>query len=120
MGQETDPAKREIPAHKNILATRCDVFRTMLNSQMKETKENKIHIEDTRYDVFMALLEYIYSDEIQFSDADMVVALLVEANKYNLARLKSMAENYLAKTIDQENVNELLHLSETHEATELR
>ena len=87
---------------------------------MKESKENKIRIEDTRYDVFMALLEYIYSDEIQFAGTDMVVALLVEANKYNLTRLKSMAESYLAKTIDQENVNELLHLSETHEASELR
>lgn len=49
-----------------------------------------------------------------------MVNLLVEANKYNLKRLKSLAEKAIAKTINQENVNELLYISDFHEASELR
>lgn len=54
----------EIRAHKCIIASRCEVFKSMLTSSMKESRENRIEIPDTKYEVFNSLLEYLYTDEI--------------------------------------------------------
>ena len=92
----------------------------MLSSSMKEGHENRINVTDTKPEVFQSILEFIYTDEIILKDIDLVISLLVEANKYGLTRLKSLCEHFLAKRIDQENVVEFLGIADTHEASELR
>lgn len=92
----------------------------MFTSSMQEGLTNEIEIKDTNTDVFRSILNYIYTDEVEFSDLSMVVNLLIESNKYNLIRLKNICEWKLTKIIDQDNVVDLLHLSDIHGATELR
>ena len=67
----------------------------------------------------MKVVEFIYTDEIQLDDVESAISILIEANKFNLTRLKSICESYLSQIIDQENVNQLLHLADIHEASEL-
>lgn len=67
----------------------------------------------------MDILNFIYTDEINLVNIDNVIALMIEANKYNLTWLKMLCENYLAQIINQDNVNELLYLSDIHNANEL-
>jgi speckle-type POZ protein len=109
-----------IKAHKAILASRCETFKMMLSSHMKEGTSDEIEIKDTNCQVFRNIINYIYTDDVKFEDIAMVVNLLIESNKYNLTRLKSICEWELTKIIDQENVVDLLLLSDIHEATELR
>lgn len=80
--------KYRINAHKAILASRCEMFRNMLSSQMLEANKDEIEIKDTSVDVFRNIINYIYTDQADISDLSMVVNLLVEADKYNLSRLK--------------------------------
>uniref|UniRef100_A0A914R021 BTB domain-containing protein n=1 Tax=Panagrolaimus davidi TaxID=227884 RepID=A0A914R021_9BILA len=42
--------KKEIKVHKLILKNRSNVFRTMFNSKMKESIENKVEIKDFTFD----------------------------------------------------------------------
>ena len=77
-------------------------------------------IKDTNPDVFKNIVNYIYTDEVELNDLSMIVNLLIESNKYNLTRLKSIWEWELSKIIDMENVIDILHLSDIHEAAELR
>jgi hypothetical protein len=79
-----EEGKYQIPAHKCVLSNRCEFFKRMLTSQMRESRENKIVISDTKYEVFINILNFIYTDEILLTDVDTVVNLLIEANKYNL------------------------------------
>lgn len=87
---------------------------------MKEASNNEIEIPETSTEVFQNLINFIYTDDVQFQDINMVVNLLIEANKYNLLRLRNICEWQLAKIIDADNVIDLLHLSDIHEASELR
>lgn len=112
--------KNTIKAHKAILASRCEVFRSMISSSMQEGQKDHIEIKDTNTEVFKHLINYIYTDEVEFTDLSMVVNLLIESNKYNLARLKNICEWELSKIIENENVIDLLHLTDIHEASELR
>lgn len=112
--------KSQFKAHKAILASRCEVFKNMLMSSMKEGLINEIEIKDTSPDVFKNLINYIYTDEVQLHDITMAVNLLIEANKYNLSRLKNICEMTIVKVLDIDNVIDLLHLSDIHEASELR
>ena len=109
-----------IKAHKAILASRCEVFKTMLTSSMKEGLKDEIEIKDTNPEVFKNIINYIYTDEIELNDLSMIVNLLIESNKYNLIRLKNIWELELSKIIDLDNVIDLLNLSDIHEASELR
>ena len=79
-----------IKAHKAILASRCDVFRSMLTSNMQESQKEEIEIKDTNSEVFKAIISFIYTDQVEFNDLTMVVNLLIEACKYGLVRLKKI------------------------------
>mmetsp|Transcript_19804 Transcript_19804/g.22117 ORF Transcript_19804/g.22117 Transcript_19804/m.22117 type:complete len:102 (+) Transcript_19804:383-688(+) len=80
----------EIKAHKAVLASRCEVFKVMLTSQMQEGQKNSIEIKDTQSDVFKAIISFIYTDQAEFEDLNMVVNLLIESSKYGLVRLKKI------------------------------
>eukprot|EP01090_Pellita_catalonica_P017055 TRINITY_DN506_c0_g1_i1.p1 TRINITY_DN506_c0_g1~~TRINITY_DN506_c0_g1_i1.p1 ORF type:complete len:630 (-),score=126.05 TRINITY_DN506_c0_g1_i1:47-1936(-) len=60
---------KEIRAHKSILASRCDRFRTMFQSEFAEGGDNPtIEVKDVLYEVFSALLNYCYTDKVDFPE----------------------------------------------------
>lgn len=50
-------------AHK-VLCMRCTYFRAMLTGEMKESRAKTITLPDVRRPIFLALLEYLYTDEV--------------------------------------------------------
>lgn len=61
---------RRIYAHRCILYARAEYFRNMFDSNMRESNEKEILIPDVTYDVFKAVLEYLYSGSIDDDDDD--------------------------------------------------
>eukprot|EP00611_Tribonema_gayanum_P011636 TRINITY_DN2194_c0_g1_i1.p1 TRINITY_DN2194_c0_g1~~TRINITY_DN2194_c0_g1_i1.p1 ORF type:complete len:519 (-),score=118.16 TRINITY_DN2194_c0_g1_i1:962-2518(-) len=49
-------------AHK-ILCMRCTYFRAMLTGSMVESRAKEVVLEDVRRPIFLALLQYLYTDE---------------------------------------------------------
>uniref|UniRef100_A0A7S2R715 BTB domain-containing protein n=1 Tax=Mucochytrium quahogii TaxID=96639 RepID=A0A7S2R715_9STRA len=103
---------REIPAHK-VLLTRCDYFAAMFTGGMLESRQDKIHLNDIRYEIFICLLKYLYTDR-QDVNLDISMELFVCADRFGVERLKNMCENKMLSSIDTENVCDFFAASESH------
>jgi len=110
---------KRIPAHK-VICIRCDYFRVMFATDhgFKESQENEISIGDIRYEIFLMLLRYIYTDrqDITLSSA---MELFIAADRFGIERLKSMCENKMLAAVTIESVAELFAAAELHNASSL-
>jgi len=125
-----------IPAHKWWLTKRSKYFTNMFSSGMLEAQASKIPITDMtansfkgKYSLlrfnchfqtaFLEFLEFLYSDHVELNDA-LALELLQQADKYSVAELKTLCENYLTKNITPENYVVVGQMSELVDAADLR
>eukprot|EP01137_Pigoraptor_chileana_P033553 Opistho-2@24605 len=88
-----------IPAHRVILAARCEVFRAMLSANMKESETHRIVVPDIDPRAFRLLLEYIYTDAVEIPPA-MALWIYFAAEKYSLDALRIMALGAIESCLD--------------------
>jgi len=105
--------------HKNILASRSQVFKTMLESNMKEKMTGDIEIKNMDHEVFEDLLKYIYSGVAPNIDAHSQ-ELFAAADLYQLEKLKELCELKLCSRFDVSNCIDLLILGDLHNAKKLK
>lgn len=98
---------RPVYAHKAILSIRCDHFRAMFASGMKESRDAEIVLHDISYNTFVNLMQFIYTDTVDVS-ADGAIELFVAADLYTMARLKALCEGIVQKAITVDNSAQLL------------
>ncbi|EFX75919.1 hypothetical protein DAPPUDRAFT_26442, partial [Daphnia pulex] len=105
---------REFQAHKNILATRSQVFYAMFEHQTTEKLSNNVVIEDIDPDVFHELISYIYTGRMPLVAKmdQMAIGLMAAADKYLLDQLKIECENHLIRQMSADNCLELLLLTD--------
>lgn len=72
-----------LAGHKLILAMASPVFDAMFNGGLPE-KNDPIEILDVQPDAFKALMEYIYTDQININSMDKACELCYVAKKYML------------------------------------
>ncbi|SAL98698.1 hypothetical protein [Absidia glauca] len=78
---------QELHVHQVILITRWIYFRNMYKSGMMETQQRRMEISEP-YPVVLALLKYLYTDQLAMEEPWQVVCdVLVMANMYLLHRL---------------------------------
>jgi len=97
------------PAHKTIIANRCNYFVKMFSSGMVESQAGKIEIPDCKAPVFKGLLEYIYCDKIA-SLEPIALNLYILANKWRYEELERYCESYLVGNLDHENILEVTNV----------
>lgn len=107
-------------AHKVFLAGNSPVFDRMLSLPMKETLTGIVEIEDLKSEVFEEMLRFIYTNEFDAKDDDLLKEMLVAADKYEIDDLKSNCEDILAERLSVENVVDVLKLAEDHNAASLK
>jgi len=112
-------ANKEFRCHKIILTSRSQVFKTMLDSNMKEKETGSIEIKDMKLEVFEDLLNYIYCGEAPKID-EHAGELFAAADLYQLEHLKELCEVKLCAGIDITNCINLLVLGELHHASTLK
>ncbi|KAG6597866.1 putative RCC1 and BTB domain-containing protein [Phytophthora cinnamomi] len=100
---------RPLFAHSCILVARCEPLEKMLDGRMKDGLQPEIVIPEYSYDVFAALMEFLYTDQVialSQSDlfADFVLELHALADQYLVTRLRSTCENALLQILSVENV----------------
>ncbi|XP_072936766.1 uncharacterized protein [Epargyreus clarus] len=90
----TEPHQMIIAGHKLILAMASPVFEAMFYGGMAE-RNDPIPILDVQIDAFKALLEYIYTGNINISSFDKACELCYGAKKYMLPHLVKECTRYL-------------------------
>jgi len=114
--------KDRIPAHKVVLCSWSETFRAMLeNPTWKESKldDLKIDVEENDYDVFKAMLQFMYTGSLAISE-DFIVSLLIMSNYYAVETLKESCGRTLGENLSEENVFYLLEICEKYDSASLR
>ncbi|PZC72793.1 hypothetical protein B5X24_HaOG210577 [Helicoverpa armigera] len=89
-----EPDQVIIAGHKLLLAMASPVFEAMFYGGMAE-RNDPIPILDVQPEAFRALLEYIYTDNINISSFDKACELCYGAKKYMLPHLVKECTRYL-------------------------
>jgi len=109
---------RRFPAHKYVLATGSTVFYAMLYGGLADDKSEEIVVPDVDPDAFLALLKYLYCDDI-YLEPDNVLATLYAAKKYIVPHLARECVKYLETSLTARNACLLLSQSRLFEEPEL-
>jgi len=109
-----------IYAHKAILSTRCEKFRSMFQNNMLESSQNEIHLQIEDPAVLHALLDYIYTDNVENFTSDLAFDLMVHADEYLLPRLRQLCEIQLQSYVNTDNVCSMICYAHHHNAKDLK
>ena len=111
-------------AHQVILSARSPVFRTMLQTEMKERRTGLIEIKELNPNIILEVLKFIYTGKLCISDkapdSNFVAGILEAADKYQLDILAEMCGDILLSTITPENALDLLKLGDMYGAEGLK
>lgn len=100
------PNTQVIPAHKFILSVGSAVFDALFNGGMATT-ESMIDIPDVEPAAFLALLRFLYSDEVQIGP-ETVMTTLYTAKKYAVPALEKACVEFLKRNLSSDNAFMLL------------
>ena len=112
----------EIHANRAILAVRSEYFHALLfGSSMRESIQDieeaaggtssfrrPIEMHSVSYEVFMKILEYLYTDTIQDLDTKLGIELLITSEQFMLDRLKALCEDIIRRDLNVDNVCQIL------------
>lgn len=108
---------KEFPAHRVVISSKSDVFATMFNSPMKESKEGRLIIEDAEPDVVEQMLNFIYTGEADFNK--LASELFLIADKYCIRDMKEISENILVQKVDENNFLDLYPVGKLLSSTKM-
>ena len=110
-------SEKAIPAHKFILAISSPVFEAMFFGELAETSDT-IELPDCEYGSLLELFGYMYSDEVNLSESN-VMGVLYLAKKYMVSALVDKCTKYLQLNLDPSNVFSVLPTAQRYEEKEL-
>lgn len=87
--------QKTIQGHRLILAMSSPVFEAMFFGGLAEKSEKPIEILDVQPEAFRALLQYIYSDEINLRSFDQVCEICYAAKKYMIPSLVEQCTQFI-------------------------
>ncbi|XP_069624403.1 BTB/POZ domain-containing protein 9 isoform X2 [Ranitomeya imitator] len=99
--------KMRFPAHRVILAARCQYFRALLYGGMRESRpEAEITLQDTGPEAFSMLMKYMYTGRASLRDEreEVLLDLLSLAHKYGFPELEDSTSEYLCTILKIQNV----------------
>ncbi|XP_002740428.1 BTB/POZ domain-containing protein 2 [Saccoglossus kowalevskii] len=97
---------QRIPAHKFVLSVGSAVFYAMFNGGMA-TQSAEVELPDVEPAAFLALLRFLYSDEVQIGP-ETVMTTLYTAKKYAVPALESACVEFLKRNLSSDNAFMLL------------
>ena len=86
-----------------VLAARCSYFRGMFESGMRDSGSQRVALDDIQYPVFMALIDYLYTDSDEFP-SNLALPLFAAADFLGVDHLKSLCVARVEADLSVENV----------------
>lgn len=97
---------QKIPGHKFVLSIGSAVFDAMFNGAMATTSE-EVELPDIEPSAFLALLRFLYTDEVQIGP-ETVMTTLYTAKKYAVPALERACVDFLKSNLSPDNAFMLL------------
>uniref|UniRef100_A0AC34FQ88 BTB domain-containing protein n=1 Tax=Panagrolaimus sp. ES5 TaxID=591445 RepID=A0AC34FQ88_9BILA len=113
--------KKVVNVHKLVIAAKSPVFDKMIQSGLRESKENQVLIADFDFEIVEIAIKYCYG--IQINDSLNYlngIKLLQFSDKYDISDLKDSMEEYLFKQKSPMNVCEIVNGSIISNSIKLR
>ncbi|KAM3940696.1 rho-related BTB domain-containing protein 3 isoform 2-T2 [Leptodactylus fuscus] len=82
----------KIPAHRAVLAARCEVMAAMFSGSYMESNCALIPVYGISKDTFLAFLEFIYTDTVCPASVLQAMSLLICSEMYQVSRLQHICE----------------------------
>lgn len=104
-----------VHAHSLVLACRSRVFRAMFASQMRETLERRVKIDDMDPGAFKELVSFFYTGEFDpasLQTDDTALNLLQAAHRYDAPAVVEKCTSMLRARLSPDNVSERLELAD--------
>merc|ERR1712226_992533 len=86
---------------------------------MKESTMSTIKIEQVRHQIFLAVLEYLYTDDLKIP-LRIAMDLFEAADLFCIPRLKTMCEKRMLQSISVETAASIFHAADMYSAAALR
>ena len=109
----------EIPAHKNVLASRSVYFKNMFQAGMQESVSNSVKITDVSLTTFKAVLRFLYGETPKEKQFLPLAELIVAADKYGLDELKEICGSAIGTNLQTENIIDALLIADMHNCQSL-
>jgi len=109
---------KPVHAHK-VMCMRCSYFKAMLSGPMREASQDQIVLPQVQHHIFLALLEYLYTDGIEVP-LEQAMELFEAADQFGVERLKKICEAKMLASICVENAASIFHAADLHNAKSLR
>lgn len=91
-------------------------FKTMLDSNMRESHDNRMQVSDIDSKTMLELMRFVYCEKIRCTDTADLIALLYAADKYDIVVLMTSCIEILNNSLSAENVVEILTVADTLES----
>ncbi|KAI3994234.1 hypothetical protein MKX01_012491 [Papaver californicum] len=103
-----------IPAHRFLLATRSEVFKIMLSSDLcKSTLTDSVSLPEFNHEELETFLEFLYCGKLSKEKFDMhFYCLALAADKYVIPHLQTYSEQHILELLDSSNALKILEISE--------
>lgn len=111
---------KKMYAHRCILYARSEYFRSMFDSKMRETSEKEITIQNISYEVFRAVLEYLYSGRVRVTQGRLAVDLLKAADMFRIDGLRNLCVARVEEAVTVQNAAFICQVADTHNAQHLK
>ena len=92
---------QQIPAMKSILSLKSKVFRAMFSGKFKESEDKEVVIEDTTYEAFKTLVQFIYCERLVLNDDNdfkLIEEVCQLSDRYDLKRILEKVDDHLMAT----------------------
>ena len=112
---------KSFPCHKVFLMARSSVFKTMIEGNMKEAKEGSVEIEDYTETVAENFVKFFYTGHVDEEILkENAVSFLDLGEKYDMAGLKTIAEQTMIANLDKENMLSLFQAGNLYRGKKIK
>lgn len=98
----------EIPAHKLIISLASPVIDIIVYGNDSFISTNIIKVDGISKESFMEILRYIYTDNLNITE-DNIVEVLYKANYFGLTAIERKCYDYITKNLNESTVPKIFH-----------
>jgi len=109
----------EYYAHKIIMSCRSTYFNSLFSSGWKEATSEVVQL-DVPSGVIRAVLEFMYTGDVEVIEGDIAIDLLIASCVYSLDKLKKIMEGVVGWSLDIENIYGVTDLAITYDCKNLQ